>query len=231
MTRKRVLFTAGAVILLTLGINATTVVWPVSTIAEGRVGPSIPQAVAPIATPTTFAVVGDSISARASREGLDMSSGSWTTYASQAGAEFVAEGWAQSGAKLLEMSANVTPVTADVLVVLAGTNDLGGELTVENRLMLVTEIAEKSAAQRVILSSVPPLDRDPAASTAWNAALRQLAADNSWTFVDPWQTMRTPEGTYVAQYTLDGMHPTGEAAVIAGGALRLAIVATPSMDA
>ncbi|WP_411698338.1 SGNH/GDSL hydrolase family protein [Conyzicola sp.] len=236
MTRKRVLLAAGAAILLAVGINATTAVWPVTTIAEGRVGPTVPGVVVPPpttlpTTPTTFAVIGDSISARASRAGLDMSGGSWTTYASQGGAEFVAEGWAQSGAKLLEMTTNAAPVTADVLVVLAGTNDLDGVLTIENRLGLVTEIVEKAGAERVILSAVPPLDRDPAASTAWNAALQKLAADNAWRFVDPWQTMRTPEGTYAPSYTPDGIHPSVQAAAIAGEALRVAIVAIPSMEA
>jgi lysophospholipase L1-like esterase len=231
MTRKRVLLAAGAAIFLALGINATTAVWPISTVAEGTIAPTIPGAVVPGAMPTTFAVIGDSISTRASREGVDMSSGSWTTYASQLGAEFVAEGWAESGAKLLEMHANVTPITADVLVVLAGTNDLDGELTVDNRLWLVSDIVKKAGAERVILSAVPPLDRDPAASTEWNAALKQLAADNSWKFVDPWQTLRTEQGTYVAGYTPDGMHPTAPAAVVAGEALRVAIVAVPSIDA
>jgi lysophospholipase L1-like esterase len=212
MTRKRVLLAAGAAIFLALGINATTAVWPISTVAEGTIAPTIPGAVVPGAMPTTFAVIGDSISTRASREGVDMSSGSWTTYASQLGAEFVAEGWAESGAKLLEMHANVTPITADVLVVLAGTNDLDGELTVDNRLWLVSDIVKKAGAERVILSAVPPLDRDPAASTEW-------------------KTLRTEQGTYVAGYTPDGMHPTAPAAVVAGEALRVAIVAVPSIDA
>jgi hypothetical protein len=43
--------------------------------------------------------------------------------------------------------------------------------------------------------------------------------------------LRTEQGTYVAGYTPDGMHPTAPAAVVAGEALRVAIVAVPSIDA
>jgi len=229
MTTRRFFLAAGAAVFLALAMGAATAVWPMSSIAEGRVGPTIPDAVEPAADPTTFAVIGDSISTRASREGVDMSVGSWTTYASSGGAEYVADGWAESGAKLLEMFERTTPVGTDVVVVLAGTNDLDGQLTIDNRLWLVNEIVKKAAAPRVIISAVPPLDSDPAASTEWNNALRGLALENSWKFVDPWSTLRTVDNTYVAGFTPDGMHPTAGAAIVVGEALRVAIVAVPAV--
>ena len=236
MTRRRFLIAACAALVLALGMGTATAIWPMTSIAEGRVSvtpaPEVPTQVAPTpAAPTTFAVVGDSISARASRAGLDMTGGSWTTYASQSGAQFVDGGWAQSGAKLAEMQSSVTAVTADVLVILAGTNDLPGDLPIADRLVLVNEIAQKAGVERVILAAVPPLDANPALATEWNAALAHLAAQNAWTFVDPWNTVRTVEDTYEAPFSIDGMHPTPAAAEIAGTKLRAAIVAIPSLEA
>lgn len=229
--KRRILLAACAVAILALAVGTATAIWPTTSIAGGQVSPTSPDGGAPSVAPTTFAVVGDSISARASREGVDKAAGSWTTYASQRGARFVNEGWAENGATLSEMQSHVTAIDADVLVILAGTNNLSSNMPIADRLAIVGKIAQTADADRVVLSAVPPFDLNPAAATAWNAALAHFAAQESFTFVDPWGSVRSADATFVARFTVDGVHPTVKAAEIAGTKLRAAIIAMPGSEA
>jgi len=233
MTVRRTLVAASAVFLVVVGAGVGIALWPTSTVAIGdqMVGApstgaspdgSLPP-VEPSLEPVTFAVVGDSISARANRAGIDQSAGSWTSYATDDDLEFVDSGWAQSGAKLREMQQNLTTVDADVLVILAGTNDLTTGVSVADRLAIVGTLAQQSGAGRIVVSAVPPYDALPAASTEWNAALAEYAADNGWQFVDPWAALRTTDDTYIPRYSVDGIHPTNEAAELVGIAIRAAL--------
>lgn len=231
MSVRRTLVAASAVFLVVVGAGVGIALWPTSTVAIGdqTVGGSAtspsPSAapVEPSLEPITFAVVGDSISARANRAGLDQSAGSWTSYATDDELEFVDTGWAQSGAKLREMQQNLTAVDADVLVILAGTNDLTSAVSVADRLAIVGKLAQQSGAGRIVVSAVPPFDALPAASTEWNAALAEYAADNGWQFVDPWAALRTTDDRYIARYSVDGIHPTNQAAELVGIAIRKAL--------
>ena len=77
------------------------------------------------ATDVTFAAVGDSITVADSPDfmGGDLGDGSWATYVEGAGFGF-AGGWAEWGATTGRMAEQVASYDADVLVVLAGTNDV-----------------------------------------------------------------------------------------------------------
>ena len=165
----------------------------------------------PTATPTaqavTFAAVGDSITVG---DSPDFNSGkfgplSWPSLAPP-GTKF-AGGWAVSGATTAAMASAVKPAPADVLVVIAGTNDLiNGVPFVESAANLQT-IVTTVGAKRVVVSSVPPLDVDPAASTDYNAQLQALAAREGWAFVDAMAGVRDGE-VYAEGMTADGIHPT-----------------------
>ena len=73
----------------------------------------------------TFAAVGDSISDADSPDFAagDLGAASWATYVVDDGFAF-AGGWAEWGATTAMMADSVGPIEADVLVVLAGTNDV-----------------------------------------------------------------------------------------------------------
>ena len=172
------------------------------------------------ADPVTFGVIGDSITAWIGQE-----AGSWTTYVGNDGVVFSEEGWAQNGAPIELMEANTPEIDADVLVILAGTNNLVSALTTEQKLDLFDRIVDKSGVQEVVISAVPPYDPNPALSTAWNQELRGYAAAEDYEFVDAWSSSRTAAGTYVAGDTVDGIHATPEAARAAAASIRLAVLA------
>ena len=173
----------------------------------------------PTATrPVTFGVVGDSITAWAGQE-----AGSWTSYVDTA-ALFTEQGWAQNGAPIALMEANTPRMSADVLVILAGTNDLGGTLTADTKLDLIDSIVEKSEVDHILISSVPPLDMNPAWSTAWNRELEQHAAAEGYDFVDSWVNARAADGAFIPGHTVDGIHPTPGAAAQAAAVIGRAIV-------
>ncbi|WP_436704071.1 SGNH/GDSL hydrolase family protein [Geodermatophilus sp. CPCC 205761] len=128
-------------------------------------------------------------------------------------------GWAIGGATTADMRAAATPMDADVLVLMGGTNDvlLGRRWEqVQGDLRAVAAIV---GARAVLLSAVPPSDALPEATTGFNDRLRTLAAERGWQFVDPW-TGVTQEGAYRPGASLDGVHPTQRAADEAGAVIR-----------
>ena len=223
-TRYLVAGSALAVVVVALGAAA-------SYTANGL--PPLPQAAAPTAsaapTPTAapgeprpvgFAVVGDSITAWAGQE-----AGSWTSYVGSDGLYFSGHGWARNGAPLAMMEANTPRLDEDVLVVLAGTNDLRSPVALDDRLDVVDAIVRRSGVDRVLISAVPPFDPDPRLGTAWNAALREHASGAGYAFVDPWSGLRVDDGSFDPDATIDGIHPTPAAAERAAQPLRSAIIA------
>lgn len=183
--------------------------FPVLDVAE----PEVP--------PVTFAAVGDSITAWNDYAGVNQ-----LTWPVATGADTVlVGGWAKGGANLALMAANVQPVDADVLVIMAGTNDLGDRwgTPMESRLQSIRSIAAAVGAPRVILSAVAPMDGHLPWVTAHNTALRDLAATEGWTFVDPWEPITATNGNYAEGATTDGVHPTWVAAQIIGDTLGSAI--------
>lgn len=181
--------------------------------AEGLAGSQRSDAV-------SFAVVGDSITAWSGKE-----SGSWTSYVGTDGVRFSEHGWARNGAPLALMDANTTELDEDVLVILAGTNDLRSSVPFEERLDIVDSIVDKAGIEWVVIASVPPFDPEPTLATEWNAVLREHASEAGYSFVDPWDPVRTSGARFAANATPDGVHPTPDAARQAGERMRAAIIA------
>jgi len=238
MTARRTVAAASAVLLIVVAAGVGIALWPASTTALGGLAPNLPSSpsptpapVEPATEPLTFAVVGDSISARTDRTGADQSAGSWTTYAPDADLQYVGDGWAQNGAQLLEMQSNLSSVDADVLVILAGTNDLTSGVSLNDRLLIVGRLAEQSGASRILVSAVPPSDAATAQAIEWNAALSGYATAMGWQFVDPWTEVRADDGRYLAGCSADGIHPTPDAARITGTAMRAALLGPAGIEA
>ncbi|MFC7406006.1 SGNH/GDSL hydrolase family protein [Georgenia alba] len=132
-------------------------------------------------------------------------------------------GWAQWGATTAEMAAAVEPEDADVLVIMAGTNDLGGGEPREETLANIRDIAQTVDAEDVVLSAVPPLDRTPDVATALNADLEALARDEGWHWVDAAAAVRDGE-RFAEGTTVDGVHPTTRGAELIGARVRAVVL-------
>ena len=179
----------------------------------------------PVVAPVTFAAAGDSITAWIDRNNIPVHT-TWVSSAPSKSVQFTGQGWAKGGAKLAEIDANIVPIAADVLVIMAGTNDEGDRwgTPVALRIAEVKDIVAKSGAAHVLLSAVAPRDAGPAWAADWNVQLKQLATDEGWAFVDPWAFLRTADGHYVPGATVEGIHPTPASQVVAGVELRAAIL-------
>lgn len=156
-----------------------------------------------------YAAVGDSIS---EGDSPDFSGGkfgalSWPSLA-PSGAVF-AGGWADGGATTKVIAAAVQPMDADVLVIIAGTNDLIQGLPFSDSATNIQAIADKSGVGRVVVSAVPPYNHAPAASAEFNDKLQELALREGWDFVDAVAGVRDGD-TFAAGMTTDGIHPSAE---------------------
>ncbi len=173
---------------------------------------------------TNFAVVGDSVTAANSPDIAVARTGdaSWTQYANADGAHLVG-GWAQGGATTAAMDAAVTPYDADVLVILAGTNDSSQGVPFATSAEHLKSIASKAGINRVVISSIPPQDAEPAVSVRYNEQLAALAEEQGWTYVDAAAALRGGN-SYREGFTVDGIHPTVDGAKALGEALHKVIV-------
>lgn len=171
-----------------------------------------------------LAVVGDSIT---DADSPDLAGGmpgptSWVSYAVGQEIELIG-GWARWGATTADMAAAVqAPFDADVLVILAGTNDAGWtpcEDIGEHLIQVVTG----AAVEEVVLSAVPPLDAVPESAADLNVCLEALAERQHWTWVDAAAGLRE-NGTFAEGMSTDGVHPSEAGARVIGEAIAAAVL-------
>src|SRR5699024_6968844 len=141
--------------------------------------------------------VGDSITYADSPDFAkgDFGAESWLHYVIGEDVSFVG-GWARWGATTSEIAQNVERIDADVLVIMAGTNDtaLGPSFreTSEN----ITEIAATVGANEVLLCGIPPIDHSPQIAEEFNHELEALAEERGWHWVDTGDSVRTSANTF-----------------------------------
>lgn len=177
------------------------------------------------ADPLQIAVVGDSITVGSQSPTFapgQVSEDSWVSYAVGDPIQ-LAGGWARWGATTGEMAAAVAPVDADVLVILAGTNDLAAGTPTEQVAANLEQIVAQVGVERVLLCAVPPLDARPELVPPFNEFLRGLADDHGWSWVDPSAGIRT-EGHFAPGMSVDGVHPTQAGATQIGTQVREALL-------
>lgn len=187
--------------------------------------PGTPEATAePTPAVTSVVVVGDSITAGAGPADRAENPGalSWLPSAQGSPLDFRG-GWAVPGATTSDMLDNVMAYDADVVVVMGGTNDLTRGIDWSVSRANLVAIAGTVAADRVVLSAIPPLDAMPAAVLDYNRRSAELAALQGWDFTDPW-TGVSQGGAFAPGTSTDGVHPTAEAAALAGQAIRAALL-------
>jgi acyl-CoA thioesterase-1 len=219
-----------AAVLLLLGPGACA---GPATAPEGE--PTTPSSAAPTSTtpagPVTFVVVGDSITAGAepivgtapAGTAWGFGEGTWLPAAVGAPLEFEG-GWAVSGATTDEMRSGVVPTGADVVVVVAGTNDLLRGVPWPTSRDNLLAIVDTVGTAHVVLATVPPLDNGPVQREAYDQSLRELADQEGWQLVDPWRSVERA-GAWVAGSARDGVHPTQQTADRAGQVIRRAVLA------
>ncbi|GAB3357437.1 SGNH/GDSL hydrolase family protein [Modestobacter lapidis] len=199
---------------------------PAAVAAPSSVAASPAPVEAPAAAAvTSFVAVGDSLTAGPVPlpELRFPGSGSWVG-AAQGAALDLRGGWAVPGATTADMLAGVQRQDADVVVVLAGTNDISRGIPWATRAANIQAIVATVGAGDVLLSAVPPLDPHPAEALDHNSRLAALAQERGWAFTDPWTGVRTPAGTFVPGASADGVHPTPEVADAAGRRIREALL-------
>lgn len=191
---------------------------------------------APRATPDAaadgavrMAVVGDSIT---DADSPDLASGdlgaqSWVAYAVGDDIAF-AGGWAEWGARTAQMADGIAhPFDAQVLVILAGTNDAYGDDLASDVGEPLVRIVDRADVDVVVLSSIPPLETAPGRADAVNAFLEPFAEQQGWTWVDAAAGLRDGEG-FAAGTSYDGVHLTASGARILGAAIADAVLAAAS---
>ncbi|MWB98688.1 GDSL-type esterase/lipase family protein [Agromyces seonyuensis] len=184
-----------------------------------------PEASASPSSGVTFAAIGDSIS---DADSPDFAAGrfgpaSWASAATAEGLAF-AGGWAEWGATTAQMAAAAPAVDADVLIVLAGTNDVALGIPFAESAANLDRIVEAVGVDEVAVVSIPPLDLDPAGVESYNAELSELADDRGWRFLDASAGLRTDEGRFREGMTVDGAHPTAEGARVLGEAIAAGVL-------
>lgn len=187
-------------------------------------GPSDPpETTEPASDAIRMAAVGDSIT---DADSPDLDGGtpgpqSWVSYAVGQEIDFVG-GWAVWGASTSEMASGVEEMDADVLVILAGTNDassMAHEQIGEN----LIAIERAAGVDQVVLSSVPPIDAAPSNATELNAYLEAFAAQHGWMWTDAAQGLRDGD-EFADGMAYDGLHPTEEGAQVLGEAIGRAVL-------
>jgi lysophospholipase L1-like esterase len=133
-----------------------------------------------------------------------------------------------SGQMLVRFRADVLAHKPRVVVILAGTNDVSGNVgpqppgTIENNLSSMADLARVSGV-KVVLASLLPVsddkrdeggrprlrtgDRPPETLRALNAWIAQYARKNRHIFLDYHAALVTPEGALRPELNDDGLHP------------------------
>ena len=126
---------------------------------------------------------------------------------------------------LLRFYPDVIALKPKAVVILAGTNDIGGNIgpvaneTIQNNLAAMSDMA-KANGIKVVLASVTPVcdctrnqttGRPPERINAMNRWLKEYAANNGHGYLDYFSAMADSKGLLRAELTGDGLHfnPSG----------------------
>jgi lysophospholipase L1-like esterase len=180
--------------------------------------------------------VGDSITEADSDDFDDALIGpsSWATFMEGDGVQ-VLGGWAHAGATTEDMLQGLadrpptlgTATGPDVLVLMAGNNDVDDSVPFDVVAENLVAIAGTVHAQRVVLSTIAPEDQVADAVTDFNARLPEVASRQGWRLVDPMSAVGDGRGHYLPGMSEDGVHPTAAGAQLIGATLHAALTGWP----
>lgn len=122
---------------------------------------------------------------------------------------------------LLRFRQDVIDLKPKAVVILAGTNDIGGNMgpapneVIEENLASMADLARANNIRIVLASLTPVCDyhqpqtakRPPDRILAINAWIKSYAADHNIVFLDYYPSMIDDKGMFRAELTGDGLHP------------------------
>lgn len=187
---------------------------PAPAVPTATPAPAVPTATpkptgTPKPTPSTISVTyaGDSLTA------MD---GSWMRQLNDKTLTNIG-GTAIGGATVPRILTNVSARDADVLVVMAGTNDIRYARSSTTITQNIGKVVHKVGARHVVIAAIAPsnvtkygkkhIDRRKQGEIL-NRDLQNYALTNGYLFVDPWAADRQLNGGWPSNRTIDGTHPT-----------------------
>lgn len=188
---------------------AVPTVTPAPTVPTATPKPTPKPTATPTPTPTTISVTyaGDSLTA------MD---GSWMRQLNDKTLTNIG-GTAIGGATVPRILTNVSARDADVLVVMAGTNDIRYARSSTTITQNIGKVVHKVGARHVVIAAIAPsnvtkygkkhIDRRKQGEIL-NRDLQNYALTNGYLFVDPWAADRQLNGGWPSNRTIDGTHPT-----------------------
>ena len=138
---------------------------------------------------------------------------------------------------LLRYYPDVVELKPKAVVILAGTNDIGGNLgpvtleSIENNLAAMSDIARANGI-RVVLASLTPVcdyhrpqtaQRPPEKINALNRWIKDYCARNHYVFLDYFSSTVDNQGFFKSEITNDGLHPNEAGYAIMGPLAQKAI--------
>ena len=138
---------------------------------------------------------------------------------------------------LLRFYPDVIALKPKAVVILAGTNDIGGNIgpvpleTIENNLMAMSDLARANGIKVILASLTPVCDyhrpqtqaRPPATILALNRWIQSYAGKNHFVYLDYFSSMVDDKGFLKAEITNDGLHPNAAGYQIMGPLAEKAI--------
>jgi lysophospholipase L1-like esterase len=196
---------------------------------KGQQPQSVPGSDSPSSAPATndasatvsVIAVGDSLATGDGHDSVPSDPGSWTMYLGDR--IDVVGGWRRDGANTQLMADNMADSRADLLVIMAGTNDIGQGLPLEATLDNLRRIRDKATVKAVVLAAIPPQADSPERVTSFNESIRNLATESGWTWVDPWASVRGASG-WTEGSSIDGVHPLTPAYRAAGSSIAATVI-------
>jgi lysophospholipase L1-like esterase len=126
---------------------------------------------------------------------------------------------------------DVAALDPDVVVLQAGTNDVGWNRTdehiVRNIETILCTLRKRLPGVRLLVQSVPPRETSfSSVIKSINRHLRQFAPTVKARYVDLWPVLADPEGKLSTQWTTDGLHLTDAGYEVWLAELRPALAAS-----
>jgi lysophospholipase L1-like esterase len=138
---------------------------------------------------------------------------------------------------LLRFFPDVIALKPKAVLILAGTNDIGGNIgpvsleTIENNLMAMCDMARANGIKVILASLTPVCDyhrpqteaRPPATINALNHWIKDYTARNHFVYLDYFSSTVDDKGFFKAEITNDGLHPNASGYRIMGPLAEKAI--------
>jgi lysophospholipase L1-like esterase len=133
-------------------------------------------------------------------------------------------------ARVRDLAAEAGPSTADVLVVLAGSNDVAFATSNDDVELALQRLVDRTQVPRVLLASIPPGARQPQKTADFNDLLSRIAYRHDWSFVNASADLVARDCAYRPRMTLDGVRPSEAGAKAIAEAVRGALTTRTDLD-